>query len=379
MNILLLTHSYPDKNQKWRGVFVKEQVKALSLEHNVIVVFFKVDYSHFAPFSSFTFSKKQSGRITEYEVTINKSFPVITQLKYLSNTYRFIRKEILNHNNIDIIHSHLSYPAGFLGTIIQIREKIPNIITEHTWIKKYFRSSLHKLCVHYAIKKSSGIVAVSEALKKDISLFCKRSIIVIPNVIDLNKFRISEKNRTGTFNIGILGGMGNYRKGLDILINAVSQLKDMDLMVHIGGEGVLLEKFKMLSHELNVYEKCKFYGEILTENISGFYSRLDAFVLASRDETFGVVIVEAMACGIPVIASDCGGPREIITPETGLLVEKENPEDLAKAILFMSENLNTFKSDLIRKYAQEKYGQNSFVKDITKLYNDVLTVHDSVH
>jgi glycosyltransferase involved in cell wall biosynthesis len=98
---------------------------------------------------------------------------------------------------------------------------------------------LHKLCVHYAIKKSSGIVAVSEALKKDISLFCKRSIIVIPNVIDVDKFRISEKNRTGTFNIGILGGMGNYRKGLDILINAVSQLKNMNLLVHIGGDGVL--------------------------------------------------------------------------------------------------------------------------------------------
>jgi len=78
MNILLLTHSYPDVKNKWRGVFVQEQVKALSIKHDVIVVCFKVDYSHFAPFSDYSFLKKQSERITEYEVTINKSFPVIT-------------------------------------------------------------------------------------------------------------------------------------------------------------------------------------------------------------------------------------------------------------------------------------------------------------
>jgi glycosyltransferase involved in cell wall biosynthesis len=372
MNILLLTHSYPDVKNKWRGVFVQEQVKALSIKHEVTVVYFKVDYSHFAPFSNYTFLKKQSGRITEYEVTISKSFPVITQAKYLSNTYRFIEKEILTQVKIDIIHSHFSYPAGFLGTIIQKRKKIPCIITEHTWIKKYFRSWIHKKCVLYALKNSSGVISVSIALKDDIALFCSRKVSVIPNVIEVDKFYLSEKHDHKTLNIGILGGMGNYRKGLDILIKSVSLLKDMDLMVHIGGDGILLEKFKTLSKESGVFEKCKFYGEILTEDISGFYSRLDVFVLASRDETFGVVVVEAIASGLPVIATDCGGPKEIITRDTGLLVEKENPEELARAITYMSENLHLYNRDSIRKYAEEKFGQMSFVESVTHFYQDVL-------
>lgn len=372
MNILLLTHSYPDVKNKWRGVFVQEQVKALSIKHDVIVVCFKVDYSHFAPFSDYSFLKKQSGRITEYEVTINKSFPVITQAKYLSNTYRFIEKEILTQVKIDIIHSHFSYPAGFLGTIIQKRKKIPCIITEHTWIKKYFRSWIHKKCVLYALKNSSRVVSVSNALKDDIALFCSRNVSVIPNVIEVDKLYLSEKQDHKTLNIGILGGMGNYRKGLDILIKSVSLLKDMDLIVHIGGDGILLEKFKTLSKESGVFEKCKFYGEILTEHIPDFYSRLDIFVLASRDETFGVVVVEAMASGLPVIATDCGGPKEIITRDTGLLVEKENPEELASAIKNMSENLHFYNKDSIRKYAEEKYGQKSFVESITHFYQDVL-------
>jgi glycosyltransferase involved in cell wall biosynthesis len=373
MNILVLTHSYPDKNNKWRGVFIQEQVKALSAKNDIIVVYFKVDYTHFAPFSDYSFSKKQIGRVTEYEVTINKSFPVITQLKYLSNTYRFIRDEILSQRKIDIIHSHLSYPAGFLGTIIQKRKKIPNILTEHSWINKYFRSWIHKKCVLYTIKNTSCIITVSNALKDDISHYFNRDVRIIPNVIEVEKFQLQKERKRETLNIGILGGMGNFRKGLDILLKSVSLLGKMDVLVHIGGDGIYLETFKNMSKELGVYEKCKFYGEIIPSDIISFYSGLDIFVLASRDETFGVVIVEAMSCGIPVIATKCGGPEEIITQDSGVLVEKENPEELARAIVFVSGNLESYDKNLIRRNALEKYGQEAFVGNITQLYQDVLS------
>jgi glycosyltransferase involved in cell wall biosynthesis len=372
MNILVLTHSYPDSGHKWRGVFIQEQVKALSIKHDIIVVYFKVDYSSFAPFSRYSFLKKEIGRITEYEVTIRRSFPVINQLKYLSNTYRFIKKEILNLRKIDLIHSHLSYPAGFLGTIIQKRKKIPNVLTEHTWIRKYFRSPIHKKCVLYTIKNTSCLISVSKALKDDICSIRNRSVFVVPNVIDVERFQIPKTENRKSLNIGILGGMGNFRKGLDILLKSVSLLKNMDLSVHIGGDGIYLDKFKKMSIDLGVYDKCKFYGEIPPGDLLQFYSGLDIFVLASRDETFGVVIVEAMSCGLPVIATKCGGPEEIITGDTGVLVEKENPEKLAQAITYMSENLGSFNRESIRKYAQEKYGRESFVSSITKIYQDVL-------
>jgi L-malate glycosyltransferase len=373
MNILVLTHSYPDLSNKWQGIFIQEQVRAIGIEHDITAVYFKVDYSNFAPFSKYTFLKTQNGNITEYEVTINKSFPVISQLKYLSNTYRFIIEEILNQKSIDIIHSQLSYPAGLLGTIIQKRRKIPNILTEHSWIRRYFRSWIHKLCVLYTLNNSSRIISVSEALKNDILNFCNRHISVIPNVIDVEKFFVSKSITGGTLNIGLLGGMGNFRKGLDILLKSVSLLKQMDLMLHIGGDGIYLDSFKKLSKELGVYEKCKFYGEILPADIIAFYSRLDFYVLPSRDETFGVVVVEALSSGLPVIATRCGGPEEIINKDNGLLIEKENPEELAKAIVFLSENMTSYDRDRIRKYALDKYGHKAFVKTITRLYKDVLT------
>ncbi len=372
MNILILTHSYPDVNNTWRGIFINDQAKVLSLDHDVTVVYFKVDYSHFAPFAGYRYSIKESGTLTEYIVTTGRSFPVINQLKYLYGTYRFINEHILDKKRIDIINSHLSYPAGFLGTIIQKIKSIPNIITEHTWIKKHFRSIVHRLCVVYALKNSSCIIAVSNALKEDISLYCKNQIRIIPNVVDADRFPLLEAKKTGRLNLGILGGLGNNRKGLDILLKSASLLHDINLHLHIGGDGILLPHYKRMAIDLGIYENCTFYGQVLPGNVTEFYSRLDIFVLPSRDETFGVVIIEAMACGLPVIATKCGGPQEIITSETGLLIAPENELELADAIRYMSDNLLSFNRAGIKKYAGEKYGPETFLKNISLVYNDTI-------
>ena len=373
MTILFLTHSYPDSDIKWRGLFIKDQAIALSTKHEVIVVYFKVDYSHLAPFSKYSFIQRQSGKVIEYELITGKSFPVINQLKYLKDTYSFINREILKRRRIDIIHSHLSYPAGFLGTIIQKRKGIPCIVTEHSWINKYFRSRIHKTSVLYTLKHSACIVAVSQALRDDINSYCRRQVKVVPNVVEMKKFSLTGTlQRDKKLNAGILGGMGNYRKGLDILIKALPLLKDLELTVHIGGDGKYLNTFRNLAKELEVQEKCIFYGEIKPEAIFDFYSKLDFFVLPSRDETFGVVVVEAMACGLPVIATKCGGPEEIITKETGILVERENPQDLARAIRIVSENPGSYQRDVIRNYAREKYGPETFVKSISEVYQELL-------
>ncbi len=185
MDILILTHSYPDEKNKWRGTFIKDQAKALSEIHDVTVVYFTVDNNRLAPFTNFSFSKNITGNLTEYSVTVPRSFPVINQVKYLFVTYKFISDHILNKKKIDIIHSHLSYPAGFLGTIIYKIKRIPNVITEHTWIRKYFRSPIHKICVKYALNNCSLIIAVSNALKTDIQNFSTNSISVVPNVVDI--------------------------------------------------------------------------------------------------------------------------------------------------------------------------------------------------
>ena len=337
MNILVLTHSYPDQKYKWRGIFVKEQVEALGLKHDIIVVYFKVDYSHFAPFSHYSYQKNRKGRVTEYEVTINRSFPVITKIKFLSDTYRFI------------------------------------ILTEHSRIKSYFRSWFHKQCVNYTLKKTACIISVSNALKEEIVSLCQRPVIVIHNIVDVNKFHLSDSGQVKIFNIGFLGGLNNNNKGLDLLLKSVSQLERRNFVLHIGGNGILLDNFKKMARELGIEQNCKFYGEISRNEIADFYSKLDIFVLPSRYETFGIVLIEAMACGIPVIATKCGGPQEIVTPTTGILIQKENTEELKSAIINMSENLKSYSKEAIRNYANTNFGKEVFIEQLSDLYKEILT------
>jgi glycosyltransferase involved in cell wall biosynthesis len=372
MNILILTHSYPDVNHKWRGIFIQEQARALSAEHNITVVYFKVDYSRFAPFARYTSAKKTENNYTLYEVTCYRSFPVITQLKYLSDTYKFLNNEIFGRSRPDIIHSHLSYPAGFLGAIIRKRKGIPSVLTEHSRINMYFRSFIHKRCVIYALKNSNGVISVSNALKKELVTYCRHEVNVIPNIVDTELFEISPSSKQKVLNIGFLGSLNNSNKGLDIFLRAASMLVDIKFSLHIGGAGSLLENYKKLAEDLGIMEHCKFYGEIPRDSISDFYLKLDVFVLPSRYETFGIVLIEAMAAGVPVISTRCGGPEDNVTPLTGLLAEKEDPEDLARAITVMAENIQSYNRKAIRDYATNTFGKSVFINRITSFYNNIL-------
>jgi glycosyltransferase involved in cell wall biosynthesis len=373
MNILLLTHSYPDKTNSWRGSFIKEQANALSLGNTVTVVFFKVDTEHFALLATYRFSKTQNGNLTEYTLTIKRSLPFVNQLNFLFKTYIFIEKEILSHENPDLIHCHLSYPAGFLGTIIQKRKEIPALITEHSRITNYFRSWFHRQCIKYTFNNIKSIVAVSNSLKTEIVALSKQPVIVIHNIVETERFNLIKSHSEPIINIGFLGGLGNNNKGLDLLLQSVSFLEGNGFMLHIGGNGKLLDYYMKMAKDYGIETQCKFYGEIARDRIADFYSGLDMFVLPSRYETFGVVLIEAMASGIPVIATRCGGPEEIVTQSTGILIEKENIGELKAALRYLSQNIKLYNKEVIRSYAKDNFGPKVFIEQISKLYKDIIT------
>lgn len=372
MNILILTHTYPDELFTWRGTFVRDQAMALSRMHDVTVVYFRGDNTKLAPFSKYTFTVKRSDNLTEYIITVPRFFPVINQVKYLLSTYNFIQEHIIRSKRIDVLHSHMSYPAGFLGTIIQKRTGIPNLLTEHSWVKKHFRSRIHKLCVRYALNNTKCIAAVSSALKKDLENYSGNRIEVVWNVVKIERFTTAKNQDPSFLNLGILGGYSNYRKGLDILIRAASLLKDKRVLIHVGGDGSLLHMYRKMALEYNVSDLFRFYGGIDPAELNTFFSSLDLFVLPSRDETFGVVIIEAMACGLPVISTYCGGPDEIITPENGILVPVEDPKSLASAIERAAMNLKYYKAEEIRKFASLNFGEEAFLERINPIYKSCI-------
>ena len=365
MKVLILTRTFPETENDWGGIFVKEQADALIREHEVIVVKFKNDDTDFKPFFRYKVRVETDFKYRVFIITVSRSFPVYNQFNYILSVY-FALNKILKGNKVDLIHCHYSYPAGVIARLINLKFKIPYIITEHTRIKQTFRSLFHKKLSLYALSHSCMNITVSNALKNELVTEGINKVEVVPNVTDTERFSLSGRPE-GPFRIGFLGSLNTHNKGLDLLLKACSVLP-FDYILKIGGTGLHFQYYKDLARELGIAGRCLFTGEIPKMQISNFYSDLNLFVLPSRYETFGIVLVEAMSSGLPVISTRCGGPSEIINDQVGILTDTNNSDQIKDAILKVYSNYSDYKPEGIRNYAFNNWSIDPFLKKINSIY-----------
>lgn len=367
MNVLILTKTLPESPNDWSGNFVREQVRAISAVHTVTVVKCKIDYNRFSPFFRCKIEKDVTDGYENIRLIVAKSFPVYNQFNFLMTTY-FALKPLLKSNKIDIIHCHYSYPSGIIAWLIKKRFGIPYIITEHSRMSSTFRSIFHKSLSLIALKQSNRVISVSKSLAGEIAELKIRDVEVVPNVIDTSRFATIERE-SEVFTIGFLGSLNTDNKGLDLLIKACSSLT-FKYKLRIGGTGILLQKFKTLAIEAGIADNALFLGNIEPQEIERFYSSIDLFVLPSRYETFGVVLIEALASGIPVVATKCGGPEDIITDECGLLTDTNDSTQLGTAIESIFLNYKNYRADDLRMFVKEKFGVNEFINRMNLIYRE---------
>jgi glycosyltransferase involved in cell wall biosynthesis len=198
-----------------------------------------------------------------------------------------------------------------------------------------------------------------------------KTVEVIPNVININSFSISER-RSVPFTIGFLGSLNTHNKGLDILLSACSGLS-FSFILKIGGAGTHLNYYKDLARENNLEYKVVFMEGITTQQKNSFYSDINLFVLPSRYETFGIVLIEAMASGIPVVATRCGGPNDIVNDKTGILTEVDDSLMMREAIIKIYSNYSKYNAEEIRNYVNNKYSYEPFLKRINSIYQTCLS------
>jgi len=169
--------------------------------------------------------------------------------------------------------------------------------------------------------------------------------------------------------------MNTDQKGIDLLISAVSLsgLSSSQIQMTIMGEGTHLSQFLEQAHQVNCEDIVHFLPTVAPAFVSNIIQQHDFLVIASRYESFGVVAIEALASGIPVLATRCGGPEDIIVEGTGLLVDKNDSASLACGLKEIVSQLDTFQPKKLRRYAQEKFGTQSVVKQLNEVYTSVLS------
>lgn len=368
--ILILTSWYPGTHSDFSGIFIREQALALHEKYDLKVLAIKVDYSTFRPFFSYTKTTNNASGFEETILSVDKSFPVYNQFNFLMTSVQHLTKEYKQWQP-DLIHCHVSYPAGVVGVIVAKKLNIPCVVTEHTGgFTGLFRSPLHKILILWALRKAHLVTTVSADAQRIMGQYINKKIQVLPNILNASRFKIG-KSHTGATHLGFLGGLDTDIKGLDILLEALKSINTKNVMVHIGGQGQLLNAYKKMAEEFGLNKIIKFYGVIHPNNVPAFMNKLDIFVLPSRKESFGVVLLEAMACGLPVIATKCGGPEDIITPETGLLVENKSVLALQHGIELLIRDRDKYNSVQIRKHVIQKFGKEAFLKRIENLYESI--------
>jgi len=169
------------------------------------------------------------------------------------------------------------------------------------------------------------------------------------------------------------------QKGLYILIQSLTKVKSSsEVTFSISGTGPELKSYQNLAKKLKVDHFIRWLGLLNRGEIIQAYQNCDVFILPSRHEGLPVSVIEAMACGKPVITTRCGGPEELVTDKTGIVVEQENPEKLASAIERMIESYQQYDAQAIRQIYLDNYSSKVVCRQYRALYQQVIDENETV-
>jgi len=150
-----------------------------------------------------------------------------------------------------------------------------------------------------------------------------------------------------------------------------------DVELWLGGDGLERAPLERLARALGIQELVTFLGRVPPDQVPGLLNDVDVMVVSSHYETFGVVAAEALMMGRPVVATRCGGPECIVGEADGVLVEPGSPEDMARALLHVADNLSEYPADELSLRARQRFGGEAVADQLTQLYRRVLARPDS--
>lgn len=282
----------------------------------------------------------------------------------------------------DVIHSHL-FESEMVLAHISLPLKTKRIVHFHDnmhqfrnfqlktlFNKTYLTDFFEKRIVSKKYPKKTTAIAIS----KNTEVYCKRnlskniSVVLLHNAIDLAVFE--KKERASSSNEITLIGSLVENKGHVLAIHTIKELKirGIDVKLNCLGDGIEREKLEKLVNELELKKEIVFHGNI--DSPENFLQHSFCYFLTSKSEAFGLTIIEAMACGLPVVCTDGKGNRDLIQEgENGFMVWERDPKLLADKIelLFKNEDLRKEMGEKARVFAQE-FGMENYVDQLLSIY-----------
>lgn len=335
MKILIVASGFPNINSL-DGLFEYDQAKALAaLGHDVYYV--GIDLHSFRKKRKYGFSRMQVDDITVFTA----DFPVgripfyglaLISAFCLQKIYANLKSLI--GENVDVVHAHFGLIYGYGAVKLCKKERLPLFITEHSsHINKNELSICKKKILAYVYGKAQKVIAVSSALGKKIYIHTNINSVIIPNIVSVSEFSYNPIKYNGFRFVAVGNLISIKRMGLLCKLFCESFKGDLTVTLTIFGDGPEYDQIQSYIEQQKLCNQIFLEGRKTRKEIADFYNKADCFVLLSLSETFGVAYIEAMASGLPVIATKCGGPNDFVNDSNGILIDKIDDEQLMKEAL----------------------------------------------
>lgn len=271
----------------------------------------------------------------------------------------------------DVVHSHNTSAQFFVALAAGLKKKKPVLVTtEHNTWNRRRAIPLAKYIDRWMYDTYDGIVSCSEKVKINLQkhLGDKRNISTITNGIDLSRLRKSHSENIQSGRNVIMTEVAGFRAQKDqpTIVRALCLLPE-NYIIQFVGTGAREEEIRNLAKKLGVESRCRFLG--VRTDIPDILAASDIFVFASHYEGLSLALVEAMASGVPVVASDVDGIRKVLKDGSGMLFPDSNESLLAKAILSLTQS-----PELMKKYSEASL-RKSAEYDIDKTADSYLKLY----
>lgn len=376
MRVLEVCQEFPNRYYPQLGTFIKQSIDSIANQKVDITVvspkplvlpFSAFPYHNFSKLPRIEHTEKYDLHYPRYVYAVPKKyFYPITGISYAHFVSRYAIKNI--KPKPDLIHAHFSYPDGFGMIGLAKKWNIPLVISALGTIERKvaYEGSYTSRQIIKAMNFADKVLSVSEDLKLHIVNLGidENNVIVVPNGVDTEKFKPAGKENARKLlnlpldkNIILFVGALRSIKGVDYLIEAAKNFVDSNTELYlVGRDDGLKKSLKKMAQDFKITDFIKFIGPVNHEDIPLWISASDILVLPSLSEGRPNVVLEALACEVPVVATDVGGiPELIINGETGYLVPAKNPLEL-------SEKVNKLLGDENQREKMGKFGRKSIIQ-----------------
>jgi L-malate glycosyltransferase len=381
MNIVFLTPWYPTKEHRYAGVFVREYAKAVQRHHNVIVLHCGNGDPTIPHWWAITRQDEGlSCGVASYHVAFRPSaLRVLSFARYLGSVYKAVKQLAKDHGQPDLVHAHV-FTTGWAALLTGRLSRIPVVISEH-W-SAFPRGILSRSEIYQAraiFRLADAVLPVSHALQQSLMRQgIKGAFQVVPNVIDTELFRFNAPSPPVSRGLRLLAVSSLVKlKGLDVLISALQQVawRGRNWHLDVVGDGPEAASCESAVRAVGLAKNITFHGELPKTEVANMMRAADVFILPSRVETFSVVTAEALASGVPVVVTACGGPEEFVTERAGSVVAPGDPRALARGLTETIDRLSTFDRSVIAREAQIKFGYSTVGAMLDEVYTRVFCRH----